>query len=178
MESVIDRACAAALYAEGDAALDTGASLLAAAPDADDEAHRRGEEFVGRAWERGWHPADLVRFVRRELDERRAALAGTLIAAETARYTQLPPRWRQQLAELPPPVERNRPDRFSYAADLLELYRVLLRLPAIEPVGPPPAPPPTTCTGRPPPTSPACSPGSGRCWRRPRRPAFRRRPRR
>ncbi|SCF93886.1 Protein of unknown function, partial [Streptomyces sp. Ncost-T6T-2b] len=138
MESVIDRACAAALYAEGDAALDTGASLLAAAPDADDAAHRRGEDFVRRAWERGWHPADLVRFVRRELDERRAALAGTLIAAETGRYAELPPRWRQQLAGLPESVPRNRPDRFSYAADLLELYRVLLRLPAIEPVGPPP----------------------------------------
>ncbi|MFH8884910.1 DUF2786 domain-containing protein [Streptomyces californicus] len=136
MESVIDRACAAALYAEGDAALDTGASLLAAAPDADPEAHRRGEEFVRRAWERGWHPADLVRYVRRELDERRAALAATLIAAETSRYTELPPRWRRQLAELPPPVERNRPDRFGYAGDLLELYRVLLRLPAIEPAGP------------------------------------------
>ncbi|MFF5774847.1 DUF2786 domain-containing protein [Streptomyces californicus] len=138
MESVIDRACAAALYAEGDAALDTGASLLAASPDADAEAHRRGEEFVRRAWERGWHPADLVRYVRRELDERRAALAATLIAAETARYAELPPRWRRQLAELPPPVERNRPDRFGYAGDLLELYRVLLRLPAIEPAGPPP----------------------------------------
>ncbi|MFI1191147.1 DUF2786 domain-containing protein [Streptomyces californicus] len=136
MESVIDRACAAALYAEGDAALDTGASLLAASPDADAEAHRRGEEFVRRAWERGWHPADLVRYVRRELDERRAALAATLIAAETARYAELPPRWRRQLAELPPPVERNRPDRFGYAGDLLELYRVLLRLPAIEPAGP------------------------------------------
>ncbi|WGP10950.1 DUF2786 domain-containing protein [Streptomyces sp. SH5] len=138
MESVIDRACAAALYAESDAALDTGASLLAAAPDADDAAHRRGEEFVRRAWERGWLPADLVRFVRRELDERRAALAGTLIAAETARYAELPPRWDRQLAGLPEPVPRNRPDRFSYAADLLELYRVLLRLPAVEPVGPPP----------------------------------------
>lgn len=138
MESVIDRACAAALYAEGDAALDTGASLLAAAPDADDQAHRRGEEFVRRAWDRGWHPADLVRFVRRELDERRAALAATLIAAETARYATLPTRWRQQLADLPAPVPRNRPDRFRYAGDLLELYRLLLRLPAIEPVGPPP----------------------------------------
>lgn len=138
MESVIDRACAAALYAEGDAALDTGASLLAAAPEADAEAHRRGEEFVRRAWDRGWHPADLVRFVRHELDERRAALAATLIAAETARYAELPPRWRQQLAELPAPVPRNRPDRFRYAGDLLELYRLLLRLPAIEPVGPPP----------------------------------------
>ncbi|MBT2379249.1 DUF2786 domain-containing protein [Streptomyces sp. ISL-111] len=138
MEPVIDQACAAALYAEGDAALDTGASLLAAAPDADDALHRRGEEFVTRAWGRGWHPADLVRFVRLELDERRAALAATLIAAETARYAELPSRWRAQLAELPGPVPRNKPDRFSYACDLLELYRLLLRLPAIEPVGPAP----------------------------------------
>ncbi|MET9091458.1 DUF2786 domain-containing protein [Streptomyces cyaneofuscatus] len=140
MEAVIDQACAAALYAEGDAALDTGASLLAAAPDADDDLHRRGEEFVTRAWGRGWHPADLVRFVRLELDERRAVLTATLIAAETARYGELPPRWRAQLAELPGPVPvpRNKPDRFSYASDLLELYRLLLRLPAIEPVGPAP----------------------------------------
>ncbi|MGW5067600.1 DUF2786 domain-containing protein [Streptomyces cyaneofuscatus] len=140
MEAVIDQACAAALYAEGDAALDTGASLLAAAPDADDDLHRRGEEFMTRAWGRGWHPADLVRFVRLELDERRAVLAATLIAAETARYGELPPRWRAQLAELPGPVPvpRNKPDRFSYASDLLELYRLLLRLPAIEPVGPAP----------------------------------------
>ncbi|MFJ8757889.1 DUF2786 domain-containing protein [Streptomyces cyaneofuscatus] len=140
MEPVIDQACAAALYAEGDAALDTGASLLAAAPDADDALHRRGEEFVTRAWGRGWHPADLVRFVRLELDERRAVLAATLIAAETARYGELPPRWRAQLAELPGPIPapRNKPDRFSYASDLLELYRLLLRLPAIEPVGPAP----------------------------------------
>ncbi|SCE63179.1 DUF2786 domain-containing protein, partial [Streptomyces sp. OspMP-M43] len=49
-----------------------------------------------------------------------------------------PSRWRRQLAELPAPVPRNRPDRFRYAGDLLELYRLLLRLPAIEPVGPPP----------------------------------------
>ncbi|MFF6907040.1 DUF2786 domain-containing protein [Streptomyces sp. NPDC012389] len=140
MESVVDQACAAALYAEGDAALDTGASLLAAAPEADDALHRRGEEFVTRAWGRGWHPADLVRFVRLELDERRAALAATLIAAETGRYAALPPRWRAQLAELPgpPPVPRNKPDRFSYASDLLELFRLLLRLPAIESVGPAP----------------------------------------
>lgn len=138
MEPVIDQACAAALYAEGDAALDTGACLLAAAPGADDALHRRGEEFVTGAWRRGWHPADLIRFVRLELDERRAGLAGTLIAAETARYTELPPRWRAQLAELPAPAPRNKPDRFGYASDLLELYRLLLRLPAIEPVGPAP----------------------------------------
>ncbi|MFF4248230.1 DUF2786 domain-containing protein [Streptomyces sp. NPDC001822] len=138
MESVIDRACAAALYSEGDAGLDTGASLLAADPSADDELHRRGEEFVRRAWARGWQPADVVRTVRRELDEDGAALAAGLITAETAAYGQLPPRWAEQVAALPAPAPRNRPDRFTYASAVLELYRLLLRLPVIEPAGPPP----------------------------------------
>ncbi|MEU5615885.1 DUF2786 domain-containing protein [Streptomyces sp. NPDC049952] len=138
MESVIDRACAAALYSDGDAGLDTGASLLAADPSADEELHRRGEEFVRRAWARGWQPADVVRTVRRELDDAGAALAAALIEAETAGYGQLPPRWADQLAAMPAPAPRNRPDRFTYASALLELYRLLLRLPAIEPACPPP----------------------------------------
>lgn len=138
MEPVIDQAFAAALYSDGDAGLDTGASLLAADPSADDELHGRGEEFVRRAWSRGWQPADLVRFVRRELDATGAGLVSALITAEAARYGRLPPRWDAQLAELPAPAPRNRPDRFSYATALLELCRLLLRLPAIEPVGPPP----------------------------------------
>ncbi|RPK77959.1 hypothetical protein EES45_19175 [Streptomyces sp. ADI97-07] len=139
MESVIDRACAAALYADGDEGLDVGASLLAADPSADEELHRRGEEFVRRAWSRGWQPADVVRIVRRELDATGAALASALITAETARYGRLPPRWADQLDALPAPEPRNRPDRFTYASALLELYRLLLRLPVIEPVGPPPS---------------------------------------
>ncbi|MDF0371513.1 DUF2786 domain-containing protein [[Kitasatospora] papulosa] len=138
MESVIDRACAAALYSDGDTGLDTGASLLAADPSADEELHRRGEEFVRRAWARGWQPADVVRTVRRELDDAGAALAAALIEAETAAYGQLPPRWADQLAAMPAPAPRNRPDRFTYASALLELYRLLLRLPVIEPAGPPP----------------------------------------
>ncbi|MFB8118347.1 DUF2786 domain-containing protein [Streptomyces sp. NPDC055962] len=146
MESVIDRACAAALYSDGDAGLDTGASLLAADPAADDELHRRGEEFVRRAWARGWQPADVVRTVRRELDETGAALVSALVTAETAGYGQLPPRWADQLAAMPAPAPRNRPDRFTYASALLELYRLLLRLPAIEPAGPQPG---TSATGAP-----------------------------
>ncbi|MFE0079067.1 DUF2786 domain-containing protein [[Kitasatospora] papulosa] len=138
MESVIDRACAAALYSDGDTGLDTGASLLAADPSADEELHRRGEEFVRRAWARGWQPAVVVRTVRRELDDAGAALAAALIEAETAAYGQLPPRWADQLAAMPAPAPRNRPDRFTYASALLELYRLLLRLPVIEPAGPPP----------------------------------------
>ncbi|CAO0830537.1 hypothetical protein SMICM17S_09735 [Streptomyces microflavus] len=107
-------------------------------------------------------------------------LAATLIAAETARYGELPPRWRAQLDELPGPAAapRDKTDRFGYASDLLELYRLLLRLPAIEPVGPVPGTAADHLHRPPPPANPACSPGSGRYWRRRRRPASRRRPRR
>ncbi|MFE6978245.1 DUF2786 domain-containing protein [Streptomyces sp. NPDC057682] len=154
MESVIDRACAAALYADGDDGIDTGASLLAADPSSDAELLRRGEEFVRRAWDRGWLPADVVRLVRRERDAYAAGLAAGLIAAETRRYPVLPPRWREQLDELPDPPPAWRPDRFSYASALLGLYRLLLGLPAIEPVGPPPgtgaaAAPPSPVHGEP-----------------------------
>lgn len=138
MESVIDRAFAAALYSDGDRGLDTGASLLAADPASDPELLRRGEEFVRRAWDRGWLPADLVRVVRRELDEHAAGLAAGLIGSEVRRYEALPPRWQGQLDELPATPPTGRPDRFTYASALLALYRLLLRLPVIEPVGPPP----------------------------------------
>ncbi|MEV3990102.1 DUF2786 domain-containing protein [Streptomyces sp. NPDC049837] len=134
--SSVERAFAAALYAEDDAALDTGASLLAADPGADAELARRGEEFVRRAWQRGWQPADVVRLVRRDLDEHHVRLVSGLIAAETSAYEWLPPRWAAQLAELP--GGDRRADRFSYATAVLELYRLLARLPAIEPVGPVP----------------------------------------
>ncbi|MER0447380.1 DUF2786 domain-containing protein [Streptomyces sp. Edi4] len=132
----VDRAFAAALYIEGDAALDTGASLLAAAPDADGELALRGREFVRRAWERGWQPADVVRIVRRDLDEPHLRVLAGLIRAELARYERLPARWQGQVDELV--REEWRADRFSYATVVLELYRLLLALPAIEPAGPVP----------------------------------------
>ncbi|MFE3524234.1 DUF2786 domain-containing protein [Streptomyces sp. NPDC059161] len=132
----VDRAFAAALYAEGDAGLDTGASLLAAAPDADAELALRGREFVRRAWDRGWQPADVVRIVRRDLDEPQVRILSGLVRDELARYERLPARWQEQLDELP--AQAWRADRFSYATAVLELYRLLLRLPAIEPVGPAP----------------------------------------
>jgi hypothetical protein len=135
----VEKALAAALYAEGDGdeGLDTGASLLAADPAADAELRLRGEEFVRRAWERGWQPADVVRLVRRDLDEAHERLVAELITGECRRYAHLAPRWRTQLDELTalPPY---RADRFSYATALLELCRLLVRLPSIEPVGPAP----------------------------------------
>lgn len=137
----VDRALAAVVYSADDGALDTGASLLAAA-DRDEVARellRRGEEFVRRAWERGWQPADVVRAVGRELEGTHALrLVSSLIASEVRRYARLDARWTAQLRELDAPrwAELGARDRFGHATVVLELFRVLLRLPAIEPVGP------------------------------------------
>ncbi|WP_406862313.1 DUF2786 domain-containing protein [Streptomyces sp. HUAS MG47] len=136
MSSTVQKAFEA-LYDEGDAALDAAASLLAADPAADAELARRGEEFVRKAWERGWQPADLARFVRRAAAEpHHLRLLAGLVVAETRRYSALPPRWDAQLAELD--ASPWRADRFSYATAVLELYRLLVRLPALDAVGPVP----------------------------------------
>ncbi|SHI10334.1 DUF2786 domain-containing protein [Streptomyces sp. 3214.6] len=129
----VDRAFQAALYATADAALDTGASLLAADPAADAELARRGAEFVAALWRRGWQPADVVRIVRRDLDGVHVVLAAELIRAHARDDRSRGGRWAAQLADLPaggPPQT----DRFSHATAVLELYRLLLRLPALEPL--------------------------------------------
>ncbi|MFD7899836.1 DUF2786 domain-containing protein [Streptomyces sp. NPDC059743] len=123
--------------------LDTGASLLAADPAADAELRLRGVGFVRLAWERGWQPADVVRLVRRDLEDPHLRLLAELISAEARRYERLAPRWAAQLADVeeesgPRPYKA---DRFSYATAVLELYLLLVRLPAIEPVGPVPGTP-------------------------------------
>ncbi|WP_327316939.1 DUF2786 domain-containing protein [Streptomyces sp. NBC_01235] len=129
----VERAFRAALYETADAALDTGASLLAADPAADAELARRGTEFVAALWRRGWQPADVVRIVRRELDGVHVGLVAGLIRAHARDDRARGRRWAAQLAELPadsPPQA----DRFSHATAVLELYRLLLRLPALEPL--------------------------------------------
>ncbi|MEE1763504.1 DUF2786 domain-containing protein [Streptomyces sp. SP18BB07] len=145
--STVDRAFEAALYADTDAALDTGASLLAADPAADAELARRGREFVAGAWRRGWQPADVVRFTRRELEDEHVRLLARLVveeheehnAHEQARTGARPqshsPRWAAQLDEIRElAAHPTRADRFSYATATLELYRLLLRLPTLEPL--------------------------------------------
>ncbi|GGZ13989.1 hypothetical protein GCM10010365_37370 [Streptomyces poonensis] len=135
----MDSAFGTALYADTDAALDAGASLLAADPSADPEVARRGRDFVAAAWRRGWQPADVVRLVRRELDDHHVRLVARLILDEqehpAPEEAGRGSRWAAQLGELdgfaPPP----RTDRFSHATAVLELYRLLLRLPALEPLG-------------------------------------------
>ncbi|WP_435251938.1 DUF2786 domain-containing protein [Streptomyces tendae] len=134
--STVDRAFETALYDTAADALDTAASLLAADPAADAELARRGEEFVATAWRRGWQPADLVRIVRRELDDVHVRLVAVLIRAQAPDDRARGPRWAAQLDDLPdaeatvPP----RADRFSHATAVLELYRLLLRLPGLEPL--------------------------------------------
>ncbi|MFF4504929.1 DUF2786 domain-containing protein [Streptomyces sp. NPDC001401] len=143
--STVDRAFRAALYAETDTALDTGASLLAADPAADAELARRGREFVATAWRRGWQPADVVRLVRRELDDVHVRLAAELIRAQAPDDGPRGPRWSAQLDELTAEAAETaeataaspRTDRFSHATTVLELYRLLLRLPTLEPLAEP-----------------------------------------
>lgn len=136
----MDRAFEAALYADTDAALDTGASLLAADPEADAELARRGREFVAGAWRRGWQPADVVRFARRELEDEHVRLLARLIVEEQertpeARQQSPSPRWAAQLDEVGDlAAHLTRTDRFSHATTALELYRLLLRLPTLEPL--------------------------------------------
>ncbi|MFB7409285.1 DUF2786 domain-containing protein [Streptomyces sp. NPDC056202] len=140
----VDRAFEA-LYASDDGSLDTAASLLAADRAADPELGRRGEEFVRILWGRGWQPADLVRIARRDLSDAHLRILTGLVLTETARYDTLPHRWRAQLDELDPSPGRPT-DRFSYATTVLELYRLLVRLPRLDAVGPVPgeALPPAT----------------------------------
>ncbi len=131
--STVERAFRAALYDDTDTGLDTGASLLAADPAADAELARRGEEFVATAWRRGWQPADVVRLVRRELDDAHVRRAAALIRAQAGQDRPRGRRWAAQLRELPEDPARES-DRFAQATTALELYRLLLRLPALEPL--------------------------------------------
>ncbi|GGJ46673.1 hypothetical protein GCM10010121_067520 [Streptomyces brasiliensis] len=132
----MERAFQAALYDDTDPGLDTGASLLAADPGADAELARRGAEFVAAAWRRGWQPADVVRLVRRELDDVHVRVAAELIRAQAPDDRPRGRRWADQLDALPAAPARGA-DRFSRATAVLELYRLLLRLPALEPLDEP-----------------------------------------
>ncbi|MFE9043834.1 DUF2786 domain-containing protein [Streptomyces sp. NPDC007818] len=137
-ESTVERALRESLHTRDDGSLDTAASLLAADPAADAALARRGEEFVRTLWERGWQPADLARTVRRELAEDHLRLLGGLVRAETARYATLPRRWREQIDGLDEGSAAGPADRFSTATAVIELYRLLVRLPRLDAVGPVP----------------------------------------
>lgn len=147
MRDIVERACEAALYTQEDAGLDAGASMLVA------EGERwagvgqallaRGEGYVRQAWERGWQPADVLRLVGRDLEQTHVRICEDLIAAEARRYARLPERWTRAEAWWGEDtgygerlVQRERTDRFTLAGAVLEVFRLLIRLPSIEPVGP------------------------------------------
>ncbi|WP_435859334.1 DUF2786 domain-containing protein [Streptomyces tanashiensis] len=136
VSTTIDKAFEA-LYASDDGSLDTAASLLAADPGTDAELARRGEEFVRTLWTRGWQPADLLRMARRDLADEHVRLVSDLIRTETAGYGRLPHRWQAQIDALDDTAARPT-DRFSRATTVLELYRLLVRLPRLDAVGPVP----------------------------------------
>ncbi|WP_327402265.1 DUF2786 domain-containing protein [Streptomyces sp. NBC_01288] len=131
--TTVERAFEAALYTDTHDALDAGASILAADPAADPELASRGREFVASAWRRGWQPADVVRLVRRELDDVHVRLVSALIRAQAPDDRARGPRWAAQLDDLTV-EEPARTDRFSHAGTVLALYRLLLRLPSLEPL--------------------------------------------
>ncbi|MER5806829.1 DUF2786 domain-containing protein [Streptomyces sp. NPDC002033] len=148
----VDRAFAAALYAQDDAGLDTGASVLAAEPGrwagVGRELLVRGEAYARQAWERGWQPADVLRLVRRDLEELHVRITEDVIAAEARRYARLPERWTdaeawwdEDAAYAEQLARRTRADRFTLGTAVLEVFRLLIRLPSIEPVGPVPGDP-------------------------------------
>ncbi|MET9853297.1 DUF2786 domain-containing protein [Streptomyces sp. NPDC006450] len=152
MRDIVDRACEAALYNQDDAGLDAGASVLVAEGDrwggVGQALLARGETYLRQAWERGWRPADVLRLVRRDLEQPHLRIAEDLIAAEARRYARLPERWTEtevwwgddtRYGERL--VQRERTDRFSLAGAVLEVFRLLIRLPSIEPVGPLPGDP-------------------------------------
>lgn len=137
--SAASEALARALTHEDDATLDTAASQLAAVPAAQTAAlvEERAADLLAAAWRHGWEPADVARLVHRDLRTPHAALFTRLARAQTGTYPVLDPRWTAQLAALTP-AQAPREDRFTAATTALELLRLLLRLPPLEPVGPPP----------------------------------------
>ncbi|MFG2006021.1 DUF2786 domain-containing protein [Spirillospora sp. NPDC048911] len=118
----------------------------------------RLEEGVTTAWQRGWQPADLVRFTGRRLGRRHQRLAIDVIAAEMRVYSAatVDEPWREQLATLGAEVwwdgdgsffqgwcGRENTDRATLIMCGLELSQLLSSLPRLARIGPPPGTPPT-----------------------------------
>ena len=160
LRELVESAFGAVLYAPEDRyhlALDQGASALSEPASRWEQTSRTVLVVTGsllaRLWQAGWQPADLTRTVRRELTVRHLRLAVDLIAAESRGYAAaaLDARWSGQLRELEAAAWwatddeflagvalRERADRFTVATLLLELNRLLGRLPPITLLAPPP----------------------------------------
>ncbi|MGI5414887.1 DUF2786 domain-containing protein [Actinomadura luteofluorescens] len=111
---------------------------------------RRG---ITSAWQRGWQPADLVRFTTRRHTPRHARLSTDAIADEMRLYSPgtVSDRWHEQLAVLQADVwwpddgphpshwcRREGVDRAVYVTCAIELIHLLETLPKLPPVTQPP----------------------------------------
>ncbi|WP_346048393.1 DUF2786 domain-containing protein [Actinomadura chokoriensis] len=113
----------------------------------------RLRQGVATAWDRGWQPADVVRFAARRHTVRHARLATDAIAGEMRAYssTTVDGLWQEQLASLDASVwwadedtfpaewcEREHVERAGYIATAIELIRLLEALPILPQLIPPP----------------------------------------
>ncbi|WP_021594884.1 DUF2786 domain-containing protein [Actinomadura welshii] len=114
---------------------------------------RRLHQGVTHAWERGWQPADVVRFTSRRRTARHARLVTDAITAEMRAYSAatVDDRWQDQLAALGAEVwwpdddahatawcAREHVDRAAYITCALELVHLLQHLPRLPTITPPP----------------------------------------
>ncbi|MWA02241.1 DUF2786 domain-containing protein [Actinomadura sp. LD22] len=116
----------------------------------------RLERGVALAWERGWQPADVVRYAARRRGARHGRLAADAIAAEMRAYSAatVAAQWREQLALIGAEVwwedddehpdawcDREGTDRAGFVACGAELVHLLEGLPRLASIGPPPGTP-------------------------------------
>ena len=116
----------------------------------------RLRQGIANAWERGWQPADVVRFTSRRYTTRHGRLATDTIAAgmRADPSTTVDGRWREQLDVLKAEVwwggEEEHPDAWCqregadfavYVACAIELLHLLEGLPRLPNLGPPPGTP-------------------------------------
>lgn len=109
------------------------------------------QSAVSAAWHRGWQPADLVRFVSRQLGNGHVSLARDAIAAQMQIYSPatIDPGWTSQLSDLKATVWWN-PDQShlqaraelqstewsAAVASALEVLDLVTRLPELEKLTP------------------------------------------
>ncbi|MEU8138308.1 DUF2786 domain-containing protein [Streptodolium elevatio] len=139
-------------------AVDSGASRLAESaarwPDMSRAYLALAERVAAGCWARGWQPADVVRMVDRAFADERPAdrhvrIAVDVVAAAQRRESAAAggPRWQRQIRELdadvwwdgddtylPGLAARMNVTRFTCAGYVLEVLRVLARLPGIVPL--------------------------------------------
>ncbi|WP_084266046.1 DUF2786 domain-containing protein [Actinomadura macra] len=138
-------------------------AVLSGRPDVPDWARTADRCLAARlrrsvtlAWERGWQPADVVRFTGRRHTARHGRLAIDAIAAEMRTYAAatVSDQWREQLAVLGAEVwwahdadhpyewcDREGVDRADLVACSVELVHLLEGLPRLAKIGSPPGTP-------------------------------------